>query len=221
MQRGHIRSTGISEPIFDPWPVSLRQVRADCLKRPCTLCPCLTFLSALLSLFLSFSLFFPFLLAALQPQLQIQGADRGKWLQHVCFTALAAWRPADVRVSQRPRKAPPGTQSPQAAPLNPLPSHDAYVTGPAPLPPTPPTSQWLPKPTHIRVFIIIDVDTLIIIIYLLCYYDVTIVSPLPLYVHLLGLCVCLLFVLLYYAYCGHSGVTFKLFSLCPCVCVRF
>lgn len=62
-----------------------------------------------------------------QPELQVQGAHRGKWLQHVRLPPLEARRQADVRLPERTGETTAGSQGPAEAPVHPLPAHAPIV----------------------------------------------------------------------------------------------
>lgn len=57
-----------------------------------------------------YSFFIPLVFVALvtgevQPELQVQGANWGEWLQHICLPPLEAWRQADVCFAEWAREA--------------------------------------------------------------------------------------------------------------------
>lgn len=69
----------------------------------------------------------PLITGEVQPELQVQGAYRGKRLQHLCLPPLEAQRQADVCLAERTGEATARSQGPAEAPVHPLSAHAAVV----------------------------------------------------------------------------------------------
>lgn len=69
----------------------------------------------------------PLIAGEVQPELQVQGAYRGKRLQHLRLPPLEARRQADVCLAERTGEATARSQGPEEAPIHPLPAHAAVV----------------------------------------------------------------------------------------------
>lgn len=73
------------------------------------------------------SVLLPLTAGEVQPELQVQGADRGKRLQHLRLPPLEAQRQADVCLTERTGQATARSQGKAEAPIHPLPAHAAVV----------------------------------------------------------------------------------------------
>lgn len=69
----------------------------------------------------------PLIAGEIQPELQVQGAYRGKRLQHLRLPPLEAQRQADVCLTERTGEATARSQGPAEAPVHPLPAHAPVV----------------------------------------------------------------------------------------------
>lgn len=72
---------------------------------------------------INLSVLLPLITGEVQPKLQVQGAHRGKRLQHLCLPPLEARRQADVCLAERTGEAAARSQGPAEAPVHPLPAH--------------------------------------------------------------------------------------------------
>lgn len=72
---------------------------------------------------INLSVLLPLITGEVQPELQVQGAHRGKRLQHLRLPPLEARRQADVCLAEWTGEAAARSQGPAEAPVHPLPAH--------------------------------------------------------------------------------------------------
>lgn len=79
---------------------------------------------------INLSVLLPLITGEVQPELQVQGAHRGKRLQHLRLPPLEARRQADVCLAERTGEAAARSQGPAEAPVHPLPAHAPVLAAP-------------------------------------------------------------------------------------------
>lgn len=98
-----------------------------------------------------------------QPELQVQGANRGEWLQHICLPSLEAWRQADVCFAEWAREATARAQGSTKTSVYSFPAHAPLLAAQV----WTLTGNWLAHlPRHTNVDL---VTTVILILIIPCY----------------------------------------------------